>query len=241
MFELDDSKFGKVKVVNITEARSSMAAMMNDNEASYVILKNNRPIRVVVSYDFFKRAQSPTQNSTQATVNPSNEVAGSPKVKVQEPKDHLKGLIKSRERDIKGSLGHPLPPAETAMEEKKESSEFVHENQKLVQEETPRALAVNETAQPPPSSFSAWQAQDKAIDPIHENYFARYRKLYESTNEVLEANPFLKKEPEASVEESFELPSSIPSESGSVDPPSIQDLLRELENEKLSSDDDFAL
>ena len=47
MFEFEDSKLGRVKVVNITEARSAIAAIMKDKEFNYVIMKNNKPVNYV--------------------------------------------------------------------------------------------------------------------------------------------------------------------------------------------------
>ena len=91
MFEFEDEKIGRVKVVNVTEARSSMATIMGDKETNYIVTKNNKPIRVVVSYETFKKAIS--------TINPT--AARSAGNKTPELKDGLKGLIQSKEKDLK--------------------------------------------------------------------------------------------------------------------------------------------
>ena len=57
MFEFEDSKLGRVKILNVTEARSSIASIMNDMEFNYIITKNNKPIRVIINYDSYKKTK----------------------------------------------------------------------------------------------------------------------------------------------------------------------------------------
>src|SRR3989338_3657627 len=87
MFEYIDEKLGKVKVVNVTEARASMASIMNDKDVSYIITKNNKPIRVIVHYDILKKSGTLLGRSASAS-------------KFTEAKDPVKGLLESRVKDL---------------------------------------------------------------------------------------------------------------------------------------------
>lgn len=55
MFELDDSKLGKVKLVSVTEARQHISTIMQDFGVHYVITKNSKPVRMIVDYEAFKQ------------------------------------------------------------------------------------------------------------------------------------------------------------------------------------------
>ena len=92
MFEFKDDKLGKVKVVNVTEARGSIASIMGDKDANYVITKNNRPIRVVIDYDFFRQVNSSARSQKPADV------------KGQYAKDPVKGLLQSKTEELKKQM-----------------------------------------------------------------------------------------------------------------------------------------
>jgi len=238
MFEFDDSKFGKIKVVNITDARSSMASIMNDRTCSYVITKNNRPIRVVVNFETFRRLQGTPSRSSKTQDQKEN-------------KDTIKGLIQTRDKDIKSrrqpAMGGLLEPSTQTKEVK--TKEIV-KTEEVVQKPAPP---------PPPPT------QEPKEPPPTDDYFQRFKKLYNAPRH----GPLFQKEPNKKEAVSqrprahqteapqtrVPTPESLPeppeaeglskerpSPSMGVakkgEPPSIQDLLNELENEKLSGEDE---
>lgn len=210
MFEIEDSKFGKIKVVNITEARSSMASIMTDKTYNYVITKNNRPIRIIVNFETYKKLQGGSASR------------GAKSQEQKESKDLIKGLIQTRDKEIKrqgsstmGGLLEPSAPSETEGAKKKEKPP-----------ETPH--------QPPPT----------------DDYFDRFKKLYKTPrheplfkgaakkSEVVAVRNDLSSEEEGGREELPEPPEDIAAGKVSGDLPSIQDLLSELEEEKLSGEEE---
>ena len=92
MFEFQDDKLGKVKVINVTEARASIASIMGDKDSNYVITKNNRPIRVIVNYDFFRQVNFSSRSQKPADT------------KGQYPKDPVKGLLQSKTEELKKQM-----------------------------------------------------------------------------------------------------------------------------------------
>lgn len=58
MFEFTDKTKKKIKVINVTEARGNFAAILADTDAHYVITKNNKPQRVIIGFEDFKKLQS---------------------------------------------------------------------------------------------------------------------------------------------------------------------------------------
>ena len=89
MFEIDDPKLGKIKFINITEARAQIAAITQDKECSYVLTKNNKPIRVIVNYDLFHQWQQ--QEVSRTDSKPFD-------------KSILQGLLEGREQDLKKTV-----------------------------------------------------------------------------------------------------------------------------------------
>lgn len=53
MLEYTD-KIGKVKVINVTEARANFATVLSDDDSFYIITKNNKPKRVIITYEDFE-------------------------------------------------------------------------------------------------------------------------------------------------------------------------------------------
>lgn len=202
MFEFEDSKLGRIKVVSITEARSEMATIMNDNEFNYVITKNNRPVRAIVSYDAYRRSQTGFSGKGQ---------------KSAAQKDAIKGVIQAREEDLR-----------------------MLDQQKEV-EEPAQKVAVG--GEPSPETFTPRNP------PEDTDYFAKFKKLYEMPaseslfRRVSPPNIEIVTPPMAP-DVSWELPEPpaaedlpSPRERNKNDPPSIQDLLRDLETAKLSDED----
>jgi len=54
MIEYDEDKLGKIKVLNVTEARANFSNVLKDGSRYYVITKNNKPIRAIINYEDFE-------------------------------------------------------------------------------------------------------------------------------------------------------------------------------------------
>lgn len=247
MFEFEDAKLGKIKVVNITEARSAIAKIMQDRDTSYIITKNNRPVRVIVNFEIFKR------------IKPAE---ATPRSRATDQKS-LKGIIQSRHKDLKEQVSRA---GESFLEAKPQSP--VDEPQEF-------KLAVNapefaDIMVAPPDDVSDGQVaaaeheitQDLGEDeqnPEQRAYFEKFKKLYQNTDQSADASRTLAKDAQAkkgitegvsyfASESTAEQPSQTRVSPGPAkgvlsphEPPSIQDLLRELEMEKLSGEDDETL
>lgn len=228
MFEIEDSKFGKIKVVNITEARASMASIMTDKTYNYVITKNNRPIRIIVNFETYKKLQG---GSTSRSVKSQEQ---------KESKDLIKGLIQTRDKEMKlqgssamGGLLESTAPVEPKKDKKEE-----------LEREKPAEQVKGE----------------------NDDYFNRFKKLYQTPrheplfkdaakkSEVVAVRNDLSVEEEGAKEELPEPPEDISGNeiSEAYEPvshqpsrhenlPSIQDLLNELEDEKLSGEEEELL
>ncbi|GEM_PF-2434663 len=63
MFEMDDSKLGRLKVYNVTEARANFASVLREKEAKVVVTWHGRPFKVLVDYqEFSKLLQAQLEN-----------------------------------------------------------------------------------------------------------------------------------------------------------------------------------
>lgn len=72
MFEMTSKSGGKVKIINVTEARANFATVLSDGASSYVITKNNKPQRVIINYQEYERLQGKVLGDAQT---PTTEVA----------------------------------------------------------------------------------------------------------------------------------------------------------------------
>lgn len=232
MFEFEDERLGKIKIVNITEARANIASIMQDKETSYVITKNNRPVRVIVSFETFRRLQS--GGAGRSSRGP-------------EARDSIRGLLQSREQDLKESGSRSVrsvPPS--PIHRDVEIHEQVVENAPLQVEGVEDGLtsempAEEEIPEIPPSTEP----------PPSDDYFERFRKLYSISHPPtprvdsradppsIDGGADIFPAPPAEKQEIA--PRRPPTERGlrhpvSSEMPSIQDLLKELENEKLSDE-----
>lgn len=57
MIEYTDKNLGKIKVLNVTEARANFASVLGDADSHYIITKNNKPLRVIVNYKDYEFLQ----------------------------------------------------------------------------------------------------------------------------------------------------------------------------------------
>lgn len=103
MLEYQDKKFGKVKLVTVTEARANFATLLQDKDTHYIITKNNKPIRVIVNYqafeDLHKRASNPPVE--------------------KKTFEHLSGLLEERSEELKSRpevKKENLPPSDELLD-----------------------------------------------------------------------------------------------------------------------------
>lgn len=73
MLEFTNKAKNRIKVINVTEARGNFATILSDTESSYVITKNNKPQRVIVNYEDFKRWQDAEGAATMPLAAPGAE------------------------------------------------------------------------------------------------------------------------------------------------------------------------
>lgn len=85
MLEYQDKKFGKVKLVTVTEARANFAALLQDKDTHYIITKNNKPTRVIINYQAFEDLHK------KASAIPSSKKSF----------EHLSGLLEERNEELK--------------------------------------------------------------------------------------------------------------------------------------------
>lgn len=236
MFEFEDSKLGRLKVINITEARANIASIMNDGEFNYVITKNNKPVRAIINYGDFKKS-SVSKNSRPTT-----------------QKNQVKGLLESRAADVKSSED-VLTPQATQPKRKKyavNASDSYFEDPLDYQSQTSppvgSSLQDDLLSQEPIQNFEDSTSEPDESSPQNE-YFNKYRKLYETP---VVAPPVASRSYENNKNKAERTPAPIvtprrqtqpepvKSQPSRVtnDPPSIQDLLNDLENEKLSGEDE---
>lgn len=247
MFEFEDAKLGKIKVVNITEARSAIAKIMQDRDTSYIITKNNRPVRVIVNFEIFKKIKP-------AEVPPRSRATD---------QKSLKGIIQSRHKDLKEQVSRA---GESFLETKPQSPVDQPQEFKLAV----NAPEVQDIMVAPPDDVSDGQVaaaeheitQDLGEDeqnPEQRAYFEKFKKLYQNADQAAGVSRTLAKDAQAkkgitegvsyfasesTAEQPFQTKVSPGPAKGALsphEPPSIQDLLRELEMEKLSGEDDETL
>lgn len=249
MFEFEDSRLGKIKVISVTEARTAIATIMTDKSFNYVITKNNRPIRVIINYDTYRMHMAPL----------------SPGKGLSKPKGSIKGLIETRDKELKDQVSRlESPPQEMRKAVGEESIEAPPPEAAappLVMEPMERMESMEEPvpvpemgAEPVPEPEVEPDYFGARANPEQSDYFARFRKLYESaprpkyTPAAAETfRPPPPVEPAetqrgplgALPEPPAEIESPLPEkrDRGRPEPPSIQDLLRELENTKLSGEE----
>lgn len=98
MFEMEDSKLGKLKVYNVTEARANFASVLREKDAKVVVTWHGRPSKVLVDYqEYSKLLQQqinliPSQNTKDASEENSEKTA---KLPGQWSEEDLKQIVKS--------------------------------------------------------------------------------------------------------------------------------------------------
>lgn len=138
MIEYNDKKGGKIKVANVTEARANFADVLGDTHISYVVTKNNKPVRAIIDYEDFVllRKSILSQNSLE---NSEVDSVDFPEMRLPRPERRQKS--KSRVKGLLGShqqwLGHKPPFDESQRAEVVLPREKVLEQKKAVGESLP--------------------------------------------------------------------------------------------------------
>lgn len=202
MFDIQDEKLGKVKVVNVTEARASMASIMNNHDVSYIITKNNKPIRLILNFDLYQRSVKDSLQKYSEGLSDSESSFNSEVVRGTS-KDPVRGLLETRLKDlyhdlsksdpktvkanIEKNIENALPtfshPAltETGHQDQKTNDDLLAEPLELESEEEflNRLQATDDAPLYSPSSSSS-AVESPSIENSNNDYFTKYRKLYES-------------------------------------------------------------
>jgi len=253
MFEFEDSKLGPVKIINVTEARSNIAAIMMDKEFNYIITKNNKPIRVIINYEAYRKVNTPKIASRQV------------QTPLKEENTLVKGLIEKREKDLKGSF-EKTPESissEEAFNEELESMELSHESSlneslndivvnNVHENESFEDKITNDINDDHKNVHEKDVIEEPLVDsrlsehlPDPENaYFKKYEKLYSKkieketppndsiTQNIKDNSIDVHKNIQNNDLEKSSFP-GVPVKPKTKTLPSIQEILRELENEKL--------
>lgn len=101
MIEYTDKKLGKMKVLNVTEARANFASVLNDHRNHYIITKNNKPVRVMIDYADYEKltAEAARAASVDDSIVVGEEDLGqdsaSKKLLKKKSKSRVPGILKS--------------------------------------------------------------------------------------------------------------------------------------------------
>jgi len=97
MFEMDDSKLGRLKVYNVTEARANFASVLREKDAKVVITWHGRPSKVLVDYQEYSSLLQNTSRPEAQEAKPSSEPANQTNSKIsgQWSDEELSQIVKS--------------------------------------------------------------------------------------------------------------------------------------------------
>lgn len=145
MFEYIDDRLGKVKLINVTEARANFSRLLSDMDSYYVITKNNRPQRVVINYDEFQELKTQFEAQQNQIVKSSTEkneqkvLSKSLSSSTAEEKSS-NNVSKKSESRVKGLLAKQFEMAHAQTPESEEEQSFEGEN---LQSENPSSLKMD--------------------------------------------------------------------------------------------------
>lgn len=130
MFEYVDDKLGKVKLINVTEARANFAKLLSDSDTYYVITKNNKPQRVVISYDEFREIKEFTQQLAKGSQELGAVRPAPPKKKAAPKTSRVPGLL-AKQAELSGSKEY------LEQEEPESAAQVAEELQEVVDRQEP--------------------------------------------------------------------------------------------------------
>lgn len=288
MIEYNDKKSGKIKVVNVTEARANFAEVLSDNRVSYVVTKNSKPVRAIIDYeDFVLLRKSQQAQGFSENLEPDDfQEMGLPRPdRRQKSKSRVRGLLGTHEELLRqkpafeeSSESLPLEikvQEETFVQKKVAQGASVSASKSYQQSEPedyfqtpdddylispdeidlPEAKPVEVVKVEPPEPPVPPLAPAVQKSPEEQEYFDKYKKLYGNLGPE-DANPTdLDRQVEERVEQLLKpklsqaatqaqtsVAQQFKAEPKPATPknntPSLKDLLRELDNEKLSIIDD---
>lgn len=99
MFEMDDSKLGKLKVYNVTEARANFASVLREKDAKVVVTWHGRPFKVLVDYQEYSELLQ-KKLGTLVTETVASTPVASPSSKGQWSEEDLSQIVKSITENI---------------------------------------------------------------------------------------------------------------------------------------------
>ena len=208
MIEYHDDKLGKVKVLNVTEARANFASVLKDADFHYIITKNNRPIRIIVDFEEFERLTSDVQG-VESDYEPTNDftkkLTGGKKAKNRVPGLLNKSyeLTKKHEEEKAKEKKVHKPVTEDPYSPKALRERLLNQEQPVVEQvedETSlhihspsendiwsedsdqlEEITINELLQEPPQDVAGDGPQVEELpSSSQEEYFKKYQKLYSS-------------------------------------------------------------
>lgn len=285
MIEYNDKKGGKIKVVNVTEARANFAEVLGDNRASYVVTKNSKPVRAIIDYeDFVLLRKSQQAQGFSENLEPDDfQEMGLPRPdRRQKSKSRVRGLLGTHEELLRQKPAFEESTESPPLEIKVQEETFVQKKDYFHTPDDDYLISPDEIEMPEAKPVEAAKVQspeppvplpDPAVQksPEEQEYFDKYKKLYGNL-ESKDASPTdldrqveerveqllrpklsqavtqaqtgvaqqFKAEPKPAATQAFKESTGVPIKS--VTPknnmPSLKDLLRELDNEKLSIIDD---
>lgn len=207
MITYKDPKLGEIRVLNVTEARSHFAQVLSDKDTVYVITKNNKPQRVIINYDDFAATrevsvplavtQEPKEEKKPAShlkgmLEVQKELA---KIRITQEKKTPPPKINKFDEIVTPPIAKQAQPAATESpiidEVEPEASEvdilpdyFSTDYDADHDEEGIEIISspVPEPSQAPVTAFRPIPESvpvKKEIRPEEEDYFNRFKKLYE--------------------------------------------------------------
>lgn len=140
MIEYDEDKFGRIKVLNVTEARAHFSTLLKDGANYYVITKNNKPIRAVISFADFSALKGfveSGQYQPAVVERPSDEEMS---IQYRHRPSRVRGMLfendELAEQTAHKSPAPGLPPKKTKAADKRQVSQEKIAQEKISQEET---------------------------------------------------------------------------------------------------------
>ncbi len=99
MFEMEDSKLGKLKVYNVTEARANFASVLREKDGKVVVTWHGRPFKILVDYQEYsellqKKANLENSKLPEAPLETKSQVPG------QWNEEDLSQIVKSITENI---------------------------------------------------------------------------------------------------------------------------------------------
>lgn len=274
-------------MANVTEARANFADVLSDTHVSYVVTKNNKPVRAIIDYEDFVllRKSQQSQNFSENLESDDFQQMGLPRPdRRQRSKSRVRGLLDTHQELLKQKLSFEESPVSQPIEVKIQEETFV-QKKAAVQSELPAedyfqssdedylispdeiemqgekpgtATRIEQPKVEPPKVELPKPPQAPVVQksPEEQEYFDKYKKLYGAAEPEEELPEDLDRQVEERVEQLLKPKLSQPMTQPEIDVtqkfksdpkpaatpqnnmPSLKDLLRELDNEKLSIIDD---